>query len=404
MTMPRTLIFALSGLMVTTAAVAADWRQFRGTDATGIGAATLSPDAVANLDVAWSAELTGRGLSSPIIVGDKVFVSSSGGYRQDRLHVSCFAAKDGRPLWERQFRATGRTTSHPKTCVAAPTPVSDGERIFALYSSDDLLCLDLDGNLLWTRALILDYPNASNSLGMASSPLLVAGTLIVPLENDSQSVAVGIDPASGLTKWTIERPKRANWTSPVILPGKTPAEDLVLLQSSAGVSAVKPATGEAMWSFTNGASTIPSSVVAGNTVYVPSRGITALQIADGSANPEVLWQIERLAPNTASPIFYGDKLYVLNRANVLLCVDPKNGDTLWQQRLEGPFSATPVAAAGHLFFVSETGLTQIVKLGEEKGEIVTTKELGETVLGTPSIAHNAVYIRSDGKLWKLAGK
>jgi outer membrane protein assembly factor BamB len=391
-------------LLMTTATAAADWRQFRGTDATGVGEGALSADAVAHLDVAWAADLEGRGLSSPIIVGDQVFVSSSGGYRQDRLHVACFAEKDGKQLWTRQFRATGRTTSHPKTCVAAPTPCSDGERIFALYSSDDLLCLDLDGNLLWTRALMLDYPNASNSLGMASSPLLVAGTLVVPLENDSQSVAVGLDPATGLTKWTIERPKRANWTSPAILPGKTPADDLVLLQSSAGVAAVKPATGETVWNFPNGASTIPSSVVAADTVYVPSRGITALRVASGSANPEVLWQIERLAPNTASPIFYGDKLYVLNRANVLLCVDPKTGDIEWQQRLEGPFSATPVAAAGHLFFVSETGVTQVVKLGGDKGEIVTTKDLGQTVLATPSIAHNAVYVRSDGKLWKLAGK
>ncbi|HUQ71988.1 MAG TPA: PQQ-binding-like beta-propeller repeat protein [Planctomycetaceae bacterium] len=391
-------------ITLSSSAIAADWRQFRGTDTTGVAEIALSAEAVAGLDVAWTADLTGRGLSSPIIVGDKVFVTSSGGYRQDRLHVTCFAAKDGKELWSRQFRATGRTTSHPKTCVAAPTPASDGERIFALYSSDDLLCLDLDGNLLWTRALIFDYPNASNSLGMASSPLLVAGTLVVPLENDSQSVAVGIDPATGLTKWTIERPKRANWTSPAILPGKTPAEDLVLLQSSAGVAAVKPATGETVWNFPNGASTIQSSIVANGTVYVPSKGITALQIASGSANPEVLWQVERLAPNTASPIFYGDKLYVLNRANVLLCVDPKTGDIEWQQRTEGPFSATPVAAAGHLFFVNETGLTQIVKLGGDKGEVVMTKDLGQTVLATPSIAHNAVYIRSDGKLWKLAGK
>jgi len=402
--MPRilTILLVLSGISAST--LAADWRQFRGTDSTGVAEIALSAEAAAAMEVAWAADLTGRGLSSPIIVGDKVFVTSSGGYRQDRLHVACFAAKDGTQLWSRQFRATGRTTSHPKTCVAAPTPASDGERIFALFSSDDLLCLDLDGNLLWTRALILDYPNASNSLGMASSPLLVAGTLVVPLENDSQSVAVGIDPATGLTKWTVERPKRANWTSPAILPGKTPAEDLVLLQSSAGVAAVKPATGETVWNFSNGASTIPSSVVAGDTVYVPSHGITALKVASGSANPEVLWQVERLAPNTASPIFYGNKLYVLNRANVMLCVDPKTGDIAWQQRVEGPFSATPVAAAGHLFFVNETGLAQIVKLGGDKGEVVSTKDLGQTVLATPAIAHNAVFIRSDSKLWKLGNK
>jgi outer membrane protein assembly factor BamB len=395
------LIAAL--LCATSATARADWRQFRGTDTTGIALSAIQAEGVDGMDVAWSADLEGRGLSSPIIVGDRVIVTSSGGFRQDRLHVTCFATDSGMRLWDRQFRATGRTTTHPKTCVAAPTPASDGERIFALYSSDDLLCLDLDGNLLWTRGLMLDYPNASNSLGMASSPLLVAGTLVVPLECDSQSVAVGIDPATGLTKWTVDRPKRANWTSPAVWPGPSPAEDLVLLQSSAGLAAVKPATGETVWNYTNGASTIPSSVVANGTVYVPSHGITALHIAPGSANPEILWQVERLGPGTASPLVLEDKLYVLNRANVLLCADIKTGDTLWQLRLEGPFSATPVAAAGHLFFVNEAGLVQVVRLGE-KGEVVVTKELGQTVLGTPSLASNGLFVRSDGKLWKLSGK
>lgn len=397
------LLMGLALILTATLANAGDWRQFRGTAATGIGESGPSASAAGTLEVAWSADLEGRGLSSPIVVGNKVFVSSSGGYRQDRLKVTCFAADSGELLWDRQFRATGRTTTHPKTCVAAATPVSDGERVFALYSSDDLLCVDLDGNLLWTRGLMLDYPNASNSLGMASSPLLVAGTLVVPLESDSQSVAVGIDPATGLTKWSIERPKRANWTSPVILPGKTPDDDLVLLQSSAGLAAVRPGNGEVIWRYTDGASTIPSSVVAGNTVYVPSHGISAIQVSPGSANPELLWRVERLAPNTASPVYYGDKLYVLNRANVLLCVDPQTGNTDWQLRLEGPFSASPVAASGHLYFVNEAGLVQVVRLADE-GEVVTTVDLGQTVLGTPSVAQQAVFVRSDGKVWKLAGK
>ena len=378
---------------------AAEWRQFRGNQASGVSQADDLGKA-AELEVAWSVPLEGRGLSSPIIVGDRVFVTSCSGFRQDRLHVACFKDSDGTKLWERQFWATGRTISHPKTCNAAPTPASDGERIFALFSSDDLICLDLDGNLQWYRGLMVDFPNASNSLGMAQSPLIVAGTLVVQIENDSQSLAVGVDPKTGESRWTSDRPKRANWTSPAVLPGAQPADDLVLLQSSAGLAAVRPATGEVVWNYDNGASTIPSSTVANGVVFVPSNGITALQMAAGSANPEVVWNESKLGPGTASPIVVDDRLLVLNRAGVLLAAETDTGKTLWQKRLEGPFSSSPVAANGLVFFFNENGLAQVVKTAD-MGEVVKTKDFADTILCTPAIAGNGVYVRSDKMLWKI---
>ena len=221
---------------------AADWPQFRGPQGNGISKDTGVPTKLDPSSIAWAADLPGRGLSSPIIIGDRVFVTCSSGPKQDRLHVICFNAKDGTKRWERQFWATGRTMSHEKTCVAAPTPASDGERIFALFSSNDLLCLDLDGNLLWLRGLTRDYPNASNSLGMSSSLTVTDGVLIAMIENDSESFTAGIDALTGVNRWKLARPKMANWTSPMLLttPG-TPT--LALLQSSKGLAAVEPRTG-----------------------------------------------------------------------------------------------------------------------------------------------------------------
>src|SRR3954463_3623640 len=129
-----------------TGAFGSDWPQFRGPGSSAASPAAKIPK---KPSIEWSAPLPGRGLASPIIVGDRVFVTCSSGPKQQRLHVICFNARDGSKRWERQFWATGRTMSHEKTCVAAPTPASDGRRIFAIYSSNDLLCLDLDGNLLW---------------------------------------------------------------------------------------------------------------------------------------------------------------------------------------------------------------------------------------------------------------
>lgn len=394
----------ISALLIVgnSVAIGGDWRQFRGNASMAVGDDMPIPVEWSDgKNIAWKAPLVGRGLSGPIVIGDRVFVTSASGPAQDRLHVFAYSVQDGHLLWERQFWATGRTTSHPKTCNAAPTPASDGERIFAFYSSNDVICLDLDGNLQWARGLTVDFPNVSNSLGMSSSPVVIGETLVVQAENDSQSLAFGIDTATGISRWTSDRPKRANWTSPAVLSVADNAEPLALLQSSAGIAAVKPKTGEVVWSYTDGASTIPSSTVLGNTIYVPSRGITALHLAVGSANPEILWRGERLNPGTATPLVYRDQLFLLNNAGVLVCADLKGGDVKWQLRLEGPFSSSPIAAAGHLVFFNEHGLGQVVKLGE-KGELAGKSELGETILCTPAVANGAIYVRSDQHLWKLA--
>jgi outer membrane protein assembly factor BamB len=383
--------------------LAEDWRQFRGNATNCVADGESIPDRwSADENLAWTADLPGRGLSSPIIIGDRVFVTSATGFRQDRLHVLCYAAGDGKLLWQRQFQATGRTMTFPKIGTATSTPASDGQRIIALFSCNDLVCLDLDGNLIWYRGLNFDFPNVSNSLGMASSPVIVGDTLVTQVENDSESLALGIDVATGMSRWTSTRPKRANWTSPVVLAGMNDGDPLVLLQSSQGIDAVRPATGDVVWKYHDGASTIPSSVAAEGTIYVPSHGITALRVAPGSENPERLWRVDRLGPGTSSPLVYRNRLYTLNRSNVLLCADVQDGSTLWQLRLEGPFSSTPVAADGHLYFFNEKGLGQVVKIGETQGELVSSHDFGEMILSTPAIAGNALYVRSDKHLWKIA--
>lgn len=402
----RLMKFALSLVVFAVAANSwgADWRQFRGNDGTSVSSESGLPVKwSATENIAWKAALPGRGLSSPIVVGDRVFVTCSSGFRQDRLHVVCLNAADGSVRWERQFTATGRTMTFPKICNATPSPASDGKRVFALFSSNDLVCLDLDGNLQWFRGLTFDHPNVSNSLGMASSPVVVDDTLVVQVENDSQSLATGVNVATGLSRWTIERPKRANWTSAVMLTKAAGFdEDLVLLQSSEGIAAVQPATGKAVWNYKDGASTIPSSVIADGIVYIPSHGITALRPPRGSANPEVIWRVGKLGPSTPSPLAYDGRLYSVNGANVLISADIKTGEEKWKLRLEGPFSGTPVAAGGLLYFFNEKGIGQVVKPGDESGEILSTNDLGEMFMCTPAVSGKAIYIRSDTSLWKIA--
>jgi outer membrane protein assembly factor BamB len=391
--MSRRLLFPallLSALGTLSFATAADWPQFRGPNASAVSTEAAPGPKVS---VTWSVDLPGRGLSSPIIIGDKLFLTCASGPDQANLHVFCFSTADGKKLWERVMKSTGRTMTHNKTSVAAATMCSDGERVFALYSTNDLFAFDLTGNLLWLRGLTYDYANASNSLGMSSSPVVVGDTLVVQSENDSESIAVGIDVATGKNRWKKERPKAANWTSAVIY------QNVVALQSSKGLTGIDPRTGDVVWDYTDGASTIPSSAVTQTAIYIPSNGVTAVVPEKGAASQ--LWRAAGLKPGTGSPLVIGDSIYVLNGTGVLIKASTTNGDETWKLRLKGPFSGSPVAAGKFIYIASERGDFQVVDTTAKEGEIVHTVELKDTILSTPAISDGALFVRSDKKLWKL---
>lgn len=399
----RFLLFSLLALAPLTSA-RADWLNFRGPAGSGYALGLEQPPAeLGETTLAWKVSLPGRGLGSPVLVGDRVYLTAAAGPDQERLHVLCFDAADGAPVWERRLWATGRTMTHEKTCVAASTPASDGERLYCLFSSGDLVCLDLAGDVRWMRGLTLDYPNASNSLGMASSPIVAGDTLVAQIENDSESFAAGFDPLTGRNAWKIERPASANWTSPTLLD--LDGQSVVALQSGRGVLGVLPDTGSAVFEFDGGASTIPSSAAVDDRLYIPSHGLTALRVAADGGGFEELWNESAQRPGTASPLVLDDRVYVINKAGVLNCADAATGERLWRIRLEGPISGSPVAAGpGRLYVFNERGIGQVVDLTGEKGRVADTVELGETILGTPSLDDGALYLRSDGHLWKFAAE
>lgn len=378
----------------------ADWLAFRGSQGNG----SFDQTAPASLSLksrdGWSQALPGRGLSSPILVGDLVVLTASSGPNQETLHILAFDARSGSPQWERKFKATGRTICHEKTCVAACTLVSDGKALVAQFSSNDVFCLDLQGQLLWLRGLTFDYPNAANGLGMSSSPVLAEGVAIIQVENDADSFTFGLDLANGATLWKKDRPRGANWTSPIVM--RTKGREIVALQSKDGLTAIEPSSGEEIWSFDGGASTIPSSAWSQQgLVLVPSNGLTALKMNATGERPEKVWTDNKLKPGTGSPTVVKDKVYVVNGANVLSCAEITSGKILWRLRLKGPVSSSPVANSDRLFLFSETGLGQVVGLGKSEGKVIGTVDLEDTILCTPALASDGLFVRSDNKLWKL---
>ena len=388
---------ALSLLLVCSlpASLTADWLSFRGDNTGGVadGPAPVSCD---ENTIAWQISTPGRGVSTPIIVGQQIIITSSSGVNDDRLHVVSYDVANGQQRWHRQFWATGRTICHPTSANAAPTPTSDGEHIVAFYSSNDVVCLGLDGSLKWFRGLGHDYPRAGNDVGMASSPLLAEGVVVCQVENQGDSFVEALDVTSGKSLWRLERPRSANWTSPVYLPADD--QGLVLLKNSRNVSAHRLRTGEQVWRYEGNTGGIPNMVVTDNRIYVP--GSTFLVLDHSSVIPSLIWDSNRIKPSP-SPIVSDDRLYFINSAGVLTCANAINGDQIWKVRVGGKYWASPILAGNHIYAVNDGGQLTVV---DRDGNKVAQHTFDDSVLGSPTASDGALYVRGESKLWKVANQ
>ena len=384
-----------------------DWPQFRGVNASSVSNDSKLPvefGGESKSNIAWQTKLPGRSVGGAIVVGDQVITTSSSGMDQRRLHLISLNQQDGSIRWQQELVARGRPFCHPTSANAAPTPASDGKNVYAFYSSNDLACVDLEGNLVWYRSLSTDFPKAGNDVGMSSSPLVVDGVCIVQVECQGDSFAAGLSCEDGTILWKRERPKQANWASPVAI--QNPAkENMVVMQSRENLVAVDPKSGKELWVIDMPCSTIPSAMAVDGRLLVPASGITALDLSSVGASPSKLWDNNKLSANACSPLVVGSRIYTISRT-VLACADIYSGELKWQARLTDAKSiwSSPVVANNLLYIFTEEGKCLVVRLGDEKGEVVATNDMGESVLGSPAISGNAMYVRGISSLWKIAEK
>ncbi|HBV65326.1 MAG TPA: pyrrolo-quinoline quinone [Rhodopirellula sp.] len=376
------------------------WLGFRGD-----GTSRASSSAPEKLEIgdggnlAWKLKMPGRSVAGPIVVGDLVVTTSSSGQDGEVLHISGVNLQSGKLEWEQTFRATGRPFCHPTSANAAPSPASDGQRIFAFFSSNDLACLSLSGELLWYRGLGYDYPKAGNDVGMASSPVVVDGTVIVKVEAQGDSFAAAIDAETGKNLWRIERPQMSNWASPLVIQRPDDRNEVVI-QSRQGVIAVDPRSGKTQWSTDEGGSAIPSPTSADGLLILPSDEVIALNVGASASTPEVAWRNNKLSPRNASVVASDARLYSL-KGSVLVAANLKDGEQVWQKRLKGLGSswATPVLSENRLYIFDQTGKGLVVEDQGEDAETIHEIELGEGVLGSPAIADGRLVIRAANTLF-----
>ena len=436
------VIVAAGVASVSTFAQQQDWPHWRGPLATGVwsgGAVPASWSATEN--IAWKAPLSGLGVSTPIVVGDRVIVTSQAGAgdRRPGTHprlvqgadaatageralggdtptaggdvaflVEAFNRADGTRAWQYRIAADGPLTPvHDKHNLATPSPVSDGRTIFAWFGTGQIVALTTDGKPVWQRHLGRDLGPFDIQWGHGSSPTVRGNLLYLLCDQPAVSALLAVDTRSGKEVWRADRGKgRSSYSTPLIveLPGDR-AE--VIVNSSERIDAYDARTGAHLW-FTGDANRfpIPMPVVHDGIIYT-TRGYRSgpySAIRPGGrgdiTGSHVVWHVATGAPYVSSIVYAAGLLFMANDAGVITAVDAATGARVWQERTGGVFSASPVAADGKVFFVSESGETIVVRASREPA-VLSRNDIGERSVASLAIAAGRIFLRTDRHLFAI---
>ena len=429
------VLFAFAASAADSSAV---WPQFRGPGALGVTENPNLPDQWStNENVAWKVSLPGRGWSSPIVWGERVFLTTVvsdtemeapkkglyfGGERKDipkgtyRWLVHCLDLNSGRELWQRAVHSgTAPNRLHVKNTYASETPVTDGQRLYAYFGNVGLFCFDMEGKPLWST----NWPQVKtrNGWGSAASPVLHEDRLFLVNDNDERSFVVALDAKTGRQVWLAERDEKSNWATPYVWQNEKRIELI-----TPGTKRVRSydLEGKLLWEF-GGMSTIviPTPFSKFGLLYVCSgyvgdkvRPIFALKpgaagdisLKPGETTNEfVAWYQPTAAPYNPSPLVYGDYFYVLFDFGFLSCHDARTGKLVYEKQRIRPeantaFTASPWACNGKVFALSEDGDTFVFQAGPEY-KLLHKNALDEMCMATPAIAGDRLLIRTLSTLY-----
>jgi len=396
-------VFCLTLVFAADAAGQSQWLAFRGDGGRGEAMKSKPPtefDVPEGKNLAWKTATTGRGIGGPLVIGDLVVVTGCDGEDERDIHIEGFDAKTGKRLWIRSMRATGRPYTHPTSANASPTPASDGQRIFALFSSCDLVCVDLQGRLQWFRGLAIDHPKTGNDISMSSSPAVIDGVVAVQLENQGDSFAAGLDAETGETLWQMARDRQSNWATPVpvMIGDGRPA---FVLQDGGELVIVDARSGKVEHDFAIKCDRTASASYAAPMIIVPGEETVALR-AD-SSGVEVVWRSNKLRPQRCSPVIADGKVY-MGRGSVLIAGNLVDGEVAWQKRLPGVESvwATPVATGSGIYVIDSSGKVAVVRDDGDSAEVVSQPVIGESILASPAVVGDALFLRTERAVIKIA--
>jgi len=417
-----------------------NWPQFRGPNARGIGSGTRLPDRWSPTEnVAWKSELPGRGWSSPIVWGNRVFLTTVinsglseepkkglyfGGDRieppkSDHLwKVLCLDLATGKPQWEKTVhQGTPQTSIHLKSSYAAETPVTDGERVYALFGNVGVFAFTLEGKEVWSKKM--EPHKTRYGWGAAASPALHGGKLFLVNDNDDRAQLLALDAKTGQELWRVDRDEKSNWATPFIWESGRRTEII-----TPGTRAVRSydLDGKLLWSLRGMSSiAIPTPFAGDGLLFVTSgyvgdklRPLYAIRpgasgditLKPGETNNEfIAWSNPVGGPYNPSPLLYDARLYVLYDRGLVSCFEAKTGRVLYdRERLPNGFAFTssPWAAGGKIFCLNEDGICFVLRAGD-KFELLHTNKLADDdmCMATPALAGDRLLIRTAARLYLL---
>jgi outer membrane protein assembly factor BamB len=391
-----------------------DWPGWRGPNGDGVQATELPVRQwTASAGVLWKVAVPGRGHASPIIQGDQVLVSSADEQDGQARGLYCYHRTTGALLWGTVFHRGGYMTKHANNTHASPTPACAGGQVYLPWLGDGALWLsafDLKGGKLWKCRLGPFVPEH----GYASSPVVYKDLVIVSGDNRGtpdaadSSYLVAVQRQTGQVAWRVNRPLAPNYGTPVV--ARLAGRDQLLLSGAERVCAYDPATGQELWFCRWSAQRAASSVAFGDDCVFASvtwyESETVCVRADGSGDvtaSHVRWRQRRGATDVPAPLYHVGRLYLIGDKGVATCLEGATGKVLWQERLGGAHSASPVRAGDCILTTDEGGTTYLFKAAA-KFELLGQNSLNDTVMASPALSGDRLYLRSQRFLWCLDGQ
>jgi outer membrane protein assembly factor BamB len=397
---------ALALLVLLSAGIRAeDWPQFRGPTGQGHSSERGLPlDWSESRNVKWKTPVPGRGWSSPVVAGGRVWLTTSVKANGASLRAVAYDVETGREVVNVEvFHMRNADLLNAKNSHASPTPIADGDRVFVHFGAEGTAALSTTGEIVWKTRL----PYQSQH-GNGGSPMLYGDLLILSCDGSDQAYVVALDKRTGKVRWKTSRrqPWDQAYTTPLLI--RVGEQEQVVSVGAYRAAAYDPQTGKEIWrvGYADGFSNVPRPVYGHGLVYIATgfQQPTLLAVRpDGSGDvtkTHVAWTLRRAAPLTPSPLIVGDEIYVVNDGGIASCLDAKTGDTHWQQRLGGEYSASPVFADGRIYFLNEEGVATVVAPGKVFRRLATASLDGGT-LASIAIADGSIFIRSDTHLYRI---
>ncbi len=406
MTTMRFVLSLTIGLTLSPSLRGGDWTRFRGPNGQGISSETNLPVTwSAEKNIAWKTSIPGKGWSSPIVHGDRLFLTSAT-EEGVSCRVICVNRVDGSVLWNKEVHRQKQGPMRKQNSYATPTPVTDGKNVYAVFYDGTAVAVDFSGKLIWKNSDVRFF----SLHGLGASPVLVNGQLIMPFDGSSRdeqkvgwkipwqkALVVSFDTKDGSIRWKGQRgDSRVGHVTPILVSNGTQ------LVSAGGdrVQGHNPKNGKRIWSiYSQGEGVTPSPVVGDGLIYTSSGfeepTIRAIKLGGKGdvTKTHIAWEQKKGVPALASLLYIRPYLYTITRDNILPCLEASSGDIVWMKRLEGVHSASPVYADGRIYILSEDGVTLVLKPGDKYDEIAVN-ELEENCLASMAVSNGQFFIRS----------